>query len=190
VSVTAPEPRLKGTNLVHTRHYVEASAGLEGWATVLAGMTPESRAAVNSVVAVGWYPASLHVELLHAIESELGGGDVAPVLRAAAYGAEYDFTKIHRVLFRLANPGFLLERVGTIWTRFFDSGVWSVERPTPTSAQCTLSDFGVIDATYCAYLSAYFVRLFELVGARDVRLEHTLCRARGHQACRFDGAWR
>jgi hypothetical protein len=190
LNVTVAAPRLKGTNLVHTRHYVEASFGLEGWATVAAGMTPESRAAVNSVVAVGWYPATLHVDLLHAIDSELDQKKGALVLRAAQYGAEYDFTRIHRVLFRLANPGFLLERVGGIWTRFFDSGRWSVERPSPTSTEATLADFGIVDATYCAYLGAYFVRLFELVGARDVTLGHSVCRARGHAVCRYDGAWR
>src|SRR5271156_4433269 len=31
--------RLKGTNIVHTRRYVEESFGLEGWATVAAGMS-------------------------------------------------------------------------------------------------------------------------------------------------------
>ncbi len=182
--------RLKGTNLVHTRRFVESAFGLEGWATVAAGMSVEGRAAVEAVVAVGWYPASLHVDLLHAIDRELDRKKEGLVLRAAAYGAEYDFTRIHRVLFRLANPGFLLERVEGIWTRFYDSGHWSVKRPTPTSTQATLSDFGVADPLYCAYLGAYFVRLFELVGARETKIAHPLCRARGDVACRFDGSWR
>lgn len=182
--------RLKGTNLVHTRSFVEARFGLEGWATALAGMTRESRAAVDSVVAVGWYPAELHVELLHAIDKELGRGNGKLVSEASIYGAEYDFTRIHRLLFRLANPGFLLERVGEIWARFYDSGRWSVKRPTPTTTQCTLTEFGVVDAMYCAYLSAYFGRLFELVGARDVSSTHPLCRAKGDAMCRFDGSWK
>jgi hypothetical protein len=181
---------LKGTNLVHTRHYVEASFGSDGWATVLAGVSPDSRAALESVVAVGWYPASLHVELLRAIDVELGQRNGALVLRAGAYGADYDFTRIHRVLFRLANPGFLLARVGDIWSRFYDSGRWSVARPTPTSTQATLADFGVVDAMYCAYLGAYFLRLFELVGARDTKVAHPLCTALGDPACRYDGEWR
>jgi hypothetical protein len=182
--------RLKGTNIVHTRSYIESCFGLEGWATVAAGMSVESRAAVASVVAVGWYPATLHVELLKAIDVELDQKRGALVLRAAEYGAEYDFTRIHRVLFRLASPGFLLERVGDIWTRFYDSGRWSVKRPTPTSAQATLTDFGVVDTMYCAYLGAYFVRLFDLVGAKETKLAHPLCRAKGDAMCRYDGSWR
>ncbi len=182
--------RLKGTNLVHTRAYVESSFGLEGWATVAAGMSRESRAAIDSVIAVGWYPASLHVELLHAIDTELDQKKGVLLQHAAAYGAEYDFTRIHRVLFRLSNPGFLLERVGDIWTRFYDSGNWSVARATPTSTRATLADFGVVDSRYCAYLGAYFVRLFGLVGARDAQLVHPVCRAKGDAVCRYDGSWR
>lgn len=182
--------RLKGTNIVHTRHYVESSFGLEGWATVAAGMSPEGRAAVSSVIAVGWYPATLHLELLRAIDAELDQKRGILVQRAAAYGAEFDFTRIHRILFRLANPGFLLERVEDIWSRFYDSGHWSVVRPSSTSTQATLADFGVVDSMYCSYLGAYFVRLFDLVGARDTKLAHSVCRARGDATCRYDGSWR
>ena len=153
-------------------------------------MSPEGRAALDSVIAVGWYPAALHVELLHAIDTELGKGDGALVVGAGSYGAEYDFTRIHRILFRLASPGFLLERIGDIWGRFYDSGSWSVVRPTPTSTQTTLASFGVVDALYCSYLGAYFLRLFELVGAHDPKLAHPLCRARGDAVCRYDGTWR
>jgi hypothetical protein len=182
--------RLKGTNIVHTRSYIESSLGLEGWATVAAGMSVESRAALDSVVAVGWYPASLHLDVLRAIDTELDRGKGVLVQSAASYGAEYDFTRIHRVLFRLANPGFLLQHVEMIWARFYDSGRWSVTRPTPTSTQASLADFGVVDAMYCAYLAAYFGRLFELVGARDVKVAHPTCRARGDAVCRYDGVWR
>jgi hypothetical protein len=182
--------RLKGTNIVHTRRYVESSFGMEGWATVAAGMSAQSRAALDSVVAVGWYPASLHLEVLEAIDTELDQKKGALVRSAAAFGAEYDFTKIHRVLFRLASPGFLIERVGEIWPRFYDSGSWSMKRLGPTSVQATLADFDVKSGMYCSYLGAYFVKLFELVGARETKLWHPLCRAAGSAVCRYDGSWR
>ncbi len=138
--------RLKGTNLVHTRAYVESSFGLEGWATVAAGMSRESRAAIDSVIAVGWYPASLHVELLHAIDTELDQKKGVLLQHAAAYGAEYDFTRIHRVLFRLSNPGFLLERVGDIWTRFYarrlPTSVSSIRDTARTSARTSCGSSG------------------------------------------------
>src|SRR2546428_8119105 len=67
--------RIKGINLTHTQSFVETTFGAEGWATVLASLTKETRAAIESVVAVGWYKAHLHVDLLRAIDETPGGGD-------------------------------------------------------------------------------------------------------------------
>jgi hypothetical protein len=182
--------RVKGTNLVHTRSFVEATFGLEGWAAVVAEMSVESRAVLESIVAVGWYPTHLHVDELHAIERTFASSNALVLQQAGAYSAEYDVTRIHRLLFRFANPGFILEKATEIWGRFYETGTWTVERPSQSTAVATLRDFEIVDAPYCTFLTGYFVRLFELVGAKDVRVVHRQCRARGDDACRFEGSWR
>jgi len=183
-------PRIKGVNLAHTRDFVEAEYGLEGWAAVGAELSTPTRHAIESALAVGWYPAELHVELLHAIVRALGPREEAILRHVSAHDAEYDVTRIHRLLFRFATPPFLLEKVGEIWLRYYDAGRWTVERPTPTSTRATLHAFDVADPLYCAYLGGFFVRLWELVGATDVRLRHPVCRAKGDTVCRWDGQWR
>ncbi len=185
-----PMARIKGTNLVHTQSFIDSVFGLEGWASVGAELPRETRLALESVVAVGWYPARLHTDLLHAIDRALGPSHPGILARAGAYSAEYDVTRIHRILFRVANPGVILEKTSEIWARFFDTGTWTVERPTSTTTVSTLRDFEIVDSSYCAYLCGYFVRMFELIGAEDVHLAHPLCRARGDDVCRFDGSWR
>jgi hypothetical protein len=138
---------------------------------------------------VAWYPDDLYGELLHALESTVGKGDATLLDRAGAYAAEYDLTRIHRVLFRLANPAYVLEKSMEIWGRFFDTGHWRVTRPSATSADGTLNDFALVDRAVCTYLTAYLRHLFELVGAKSVEVKHTECRARGAKACRFTIAW-
>jgi predicted hydrocarbon binding protein len=182
--------RIKGTNLVHTRSFVESGFGADGWSAVLAAMPAESRAAVGSILAVGWYPAHLHVEMVHAIERALGPTRPDILRDAGAYSADFDVTRIHRILFRFANPGFILEKVAEIWGRFYETGHWTLERPSPTAVVATLRDFEIVDAPYCAFMAGYYVRLFELVGAKDVQVAHRACRARGDEACVFEGSWR
>ncbi len=182
--------RIKGTNLVHTRSFVESGFGADGWAAVLRAMPAESHAVVDSVVAVGWYPSHLHVELLHAIARTFGSTHPNVLQHAGAYSADFDVTRIHRILFRFANPGFILEKVSDIWGRFYETGHWTIERPSPTAVVATLRDFEIVDAPYCTFMSGYYVRLFELVGAKDVHVAHRACRARGDVACVFDGSWR
>jgi hypothetical protein len=182
--------QIKGTNLAHTRDFVETAFGAEGWATVAAELSRAARDALESVIAMGWYPAHLHVELLRAIEQSLGTGDGSVVRRTAVHAADFDVTRIHRIFFRFANPGLVLEKSGELWSRFYDSGHWAIERPTSTSASATLTRFAIVDALYCDYLLAYFLRMFAIVGAKEMRMQHSTCRARGDSACRFDGQWR
>src|SRR4051794_39889695 len=104
--------RLKGLNLTHTRAFVETAFGMEGWAAVGAELSKESRDAIESAVAVGWYPVNLQVDLLHAIDVALGDGNGSIMARAGEHGADFDLTRVHRVLFRLASPGYLIEKVG------------------------------------------------------------------------------
>ena len=183
-------PRIKGINLTHTRAFLESAFGFEGWATAAAEMTPAARAAMDGVVAVGWYPGELHTELLRAMEVTLSARDRDVVPHAGAFAAEYDVSRIHRILFRGLNPGLLLEKATDIWGRYYESGKWQIERPSSTTTAASLSDFSIVDARYCRFLAGYFLRMFELVGAKDVRVRHTRCRARGDAVCRYDGEWR
>jgi hypothetical protein len=181
--------RIKGTNLAHTRTHIETTYGAEGWATVAAEMTTEARRALDAVVAVGWYAGDLHVEMLRALEETHGKADRSVLARAAERDAEFDVSRIHRVMFRALNPGLLLERGMDVWGRFFDSGQWVIERTSATSARGTLVGFGIVDARYCRYLTAYLRRLLELVGARNARILHPRCRGRGDDACILDSEW-
>jgi hypothetical protein len=182
--------RIKGTNLSHLRDFVAKELGNEALARLTASLPSASRDAFASFAATGWYPAQVFVDVLCAIDRTLGKGDGALLRTSGAHAAEYDITRIHRLLFRFANPGFVLEKSTDIWGRFFDSGVWTIRRPTPTSADAVLVGWSIVDATVCEYLCAYLARMFEIVGARDPEVRHPECRARGAPHCRFAGSWR
>jgi hypothetical protein len=182
---------VKGSHLANTRGFILSSFGPDGYAKVAELLSPATREAIESVTGVGWYPVELHRELLHALDRAHDadrGHEV--VRRAAASDIEFAVTRIHRLFFRFANPGFLLERATDIWVRFYDSGVWDVTRFTDTSAAGTLRDFAITDPLYCEYVRGFILRLFELVGAREPRTKHTKCRARGDAGCRFEGEWK
>jgi hypothetical protein len=183
-------PQIKGTNVVHARDYVEARYGLEGWASVAAELSKGSREMIEAMVAIGWYPAQVHVDVLHAMHTALSARDPDVVRHAARHAAEYDITRIHRVLFRFLNPGLIFEKSGDIWSRFYDTGSWTFLRPTSRSVKATLRDFGIADRLYCVNLEGYFERMFELTGAMDVKVRHPECAGLGAPHCRFDGEWR
>jgi hypothetical protein len=181
--------RIKGTNLSHVRDFVAKELGEDALARLSAALPPESRSAFESFALTGWYPAQVYVDVLHTLDRALGKGDGDLLRRGGAYAAEYDITRIHRVLFRLANPAFVLEKSMDIWSRFFDTGEWKIRRPTPTSADGVLDGWSLTDAVTCEYLRAYLERMFLIVGAKYPQVRHIECRARASAHCRFLITW-
>jgi hypothetical protein len=192
--------RIKGTNLAHIRDYVASQLGAGAIDRMRAVLGPETRQAFDSFIASAWYPDQAYVDLVHALRAAFGADHPEVLQKAGAYAAEFDITRIHRVLFRFANPAFVLEKSTEIWSRFFDSGAWTITRSTETSADGFLEGWTIVDAVSCDYLCAYLHRMFELVGAKNVVVRHPDCRARPHthaqmhshtpsKACRFVITW-
>ncbi len=181
--------KAKGTNLLHMRGFVLGTYGPDAWESVIHSLSKEDAQAVQELTAVGWYDVELQVRLLRAVDRAVGTGDLRLVPNIARYEAEKDLTGAHRLFARVANPGFLLEKSGEYWRRFYDTGRWEVTR-AGDSATGTLYDFGVVDKAFCFYLGAYIQRMFQFAGAKHTTLEHTKCRANGDRACVFAGGWK
>ncbi len=181
--------RAKGTTFLHDRHYIVAHYGEEGWQRVLTTLTPEDRAVIASIIAVGWYDHALQVRLIRAIRAVFESEEPNIVKSTGRHAAEEDLTRIHRAFLRMANPAFVLEKAAEYWSRFFDTGKWHVRR-VENGAEATLVGVGIVDETWCTNITAYVGRMFELVGAKEPRVTHARCRARGDEHCEFAVRWK
>ena len=152
--------KVKGVVILNGRDYALANGGEEAWARVLERLGPEDRQSLAAVIPVGWYDIGL-----------------------------YDLKTIHRLFLRLATPAYVIERSAGFWGRFQDSGTWTVTREPPNRVRARLVDWGAQDELTCIRLAAYMFRLFQLVGARNGKLERVACRTRGDPACVFEGKW-
>jgi hypothetical protein len=182
--------KVKGGGMLNARDFARLFHGEGAWDRVLAALTPAQRETIAGVISVGWYEIRLSDAVNRAMVDVLGGGDMDVIRALGRYSAEQDLTRVHRLFLRLANPAYVIERLTEFWARFQDSGKWTVVRETPTRARATLEGWGAEEVASCERLGAYTQRLFELVGAKDVRLEHPRCRMRGDEACVFLGEWR
>lgn len=181
--------RTKGLNLLNAKKFVVGRYGEEGWAAVLAALPPDEATIIDGAIAVGWYEADLLPHLYRALEETEGKIDRRLFEHLGTFAAERDLTTTNRLFLRMANPAYVLEKAGEYWHRFHEIGQWTVTRSGGNGATATLADF-TIDAHFCRMLTAYIRRMFELVGAKAVHVEHPRCRARGDTACVFEGSWR
>jgi predicted hydrocarbon binding protein len=183
------EPKTKGVSFINVQTFTLERYGLDGWVSVLAQLMPEDRRELDAIVTVGWYSLALYARLIRALDIVHGSHDLAMIVQLGRYEAERDLTTIQRAFLRMANPAFLLEKSAEYWRRFHDTGTWVIEREAPTRVRAYLDDWGVVDTALCRELVGYITRTFELVGARNVRLDHAQCRASGAERCLFLGAW-
>ena len=189
-SAGAPTPSArdsKGTIVTVLRKYTVMRFGEAGWERVLQGLTPEDRAVIGSVVAVGWYSTRQVMATFEAFRRAHMPAAPTVLVDYGRAAAESDLTMFHRLFLKMANPAFVLEKTAEYWSRFHTHGRWVVER-LPNGASCTLHEFAG-SATYCDCVLPYSGRLFELVGARNVRARHPKCVHRGEQACVFLTTW-
>jgi hypothetical protein len=181
--------KTKGLGFVNIREFALERFGLEGWVDLLAELSAEDRAEIEAIVSMGWYSLPLYARTLHALDKVRGTGDLQLVGQLGKYQAERDLKTVHRAFLRMANPSFLLEQSGEYWGRFHDTGKWTIERLSPTRVRAYLDGWALADAALCRELSGYLMKAFELVGARNPRLDHPQCRARGAPRCLFLGSW-
>lgn len=180
----------KGTNFLRVRAFLTARFGPNAWKELVATFSADEQDTLASIVTVGWYSQELDARLLLKADQIFGHGDTQLATELGRFAAEMDLNGIQRMFLRLANPVIVLEKSRDYWSRFNTTGIWTVERLSPLAAIGTLRGCGTPSLCKCALVSAYIVRMFELVGAERMTFEHTACRCRGEAACVFEGAWK
>jgi hypothetical protein len=181
-------PSKKGLSFVAARDYVLQKKGREAWASVLTALPREDADAVNAVVGVGWYPLALYARLLRAVDQQLGAGDLRAIPPIGRFEAERDLPTIHRLLLKMVNPSYVVDKMAELWPRYHSTGELRIERRGDRAVDATLADWAS-DEALCLGFQSYCQRALELAGARDVRIAHSSCRARGADLCFFRVKW-
>lgn len=183
------EAKKKGLSIVAVRDFVNVRYGTDTWGRVLASLPGADGRTVREALGVGWYSLGLYARLLRAVDTEIGQGDLRAIRPITRFEAERDVPTIHRLLLRLTNPAYVLEKMADLWPRYHTTGRLSFERQGRDRLKAMITDWGV-DVALCTGFQGYSERALELAGARDVRMLHPACRARGAEACVFRASWR
>ncbi len=182
-------PHTKGSYFVHMKAFVLERYGEEGWRHLLAALPEDERRAVDTALSISWISMRTRIKTTRLFLQVLAHGE-HEVLRAfGRFEAERDLSSTQRFFLRMANPGYAIEKAGQYWNRFYDWGELVVERPSKQYVIATVRGSVVDDEVYCIQWMAYLLRVFELVGAKDVQVKHTHCKMRGDPHCVFEGSW-
>jgi hypothetical protein len=177
-------PQMKGIGFANVRNYVRERHGDAAWLKVLNTLPSAHREEVTSALAVGWYDVGHFAELLRAVDSVCGQGDLRLLREVGAAEAEQDLNRVLRVFLRVLTPSQIFKVEGRLWSHFQNSGTW-VSSKVPGGVDATLTGWAV-DEALCEELAGYLVRLVQFTGGRTVAVHHDICRAKGHPRCVFE----
>jgi hypothetical protein len=186
-----PEPQLKGSAYLSTLAFIDGQSGAATRERVLARLQSDDRALLSGMLLpIAWYPLAPFPRLLRAMEAELGRGDFALITERGRWAAVHDMTTVHKLLLKLVNTQWLVEKGMRLWPNFHSTGRWEASPDGDHGARAVLTDLGVVDEAICATLKGWLLGLLGLTGAKNATTQHTTCRARGDTSCTWQMSWR
>jgi hypothetical protein len=174
-----------GSALVALQAFLDQKLGPQGYTRALRELPPDRSAPVGGILLpVSRYPTESYFALLHAAAPLVGEGFCEEF---GEFAAEFEIHSIWRIILHFTSPAAFVERSGRLWSRFHDSGTWTVESKDKR-IRGTLRDFALVDAFFCRVMGAWIQRAGRMSAAR-FEVHHPECRAHGAAACVFTGAW-
>jgi len=178
--------RVAGTSVLSWKLFLTKKYGGGLYERVLASLPREDAGSLGGIVLpVNWYPTDAYIRALHA-SHELAG-DPAFFEHFGSFAADFQISAFRKFILRFTSPTFFLDHAGRMWARSHDTGLWEVTGG-PKHVTGKLRDFAVVDVDYCRVLVAWIHRASQLTGTRG-QTTHPACRARGDDACVFEGSW-
>lgn len=176
-------------SFVAVRRFVEQRDASK-WGPILDSLPPADAELIRNALAVGWYRTEIYESLMVAVDRELGDGKLGILGEFGRFQAEHDLNRFYRIVLRFWSPAVLIEKTAEMWAKYHDTGVWEVRREGDMHVVAFLGQWLGASKIMCAGLVSYVERLFELVGAKDVRMQHPECVTRGAARCQFVVNWK
>jgi hypothetical protein len=183
--------RVKGTAVKSTVAFLHERLGEGGYIKLIQSLPPEDSQALSRAILQGdWYQFSMLVDLMQAAERVLPPTAGRPLAwELGRHSAEYGLSTVYKVFFRVADLGFILKRVQTLFPTYYDSGVMALVENEHHSAAVRITGFDQWCTLFCDRLQGWIERTVELSGSKRVHVSHPTCAARGGPHCEIRAEW-
>ena len=182
--------QFKGTIYTSAQLFTEARFGPDAVQRVLAALPAADRELLTGITPMGWYPTEPVMAFHHKVDELFGKGDLAVCVELGKYSAEWALNTVLKFFIRFRTPSWLLERSGSLWGRYHDSGKWEVASSPDLQLSARLRDFQVRDPAFCARFRGWLHRAVELTGGREPDVRESLCVCKGERYCEYTARWK
>lgn len=183
--------RIKGSVLIARLNLLTKQGGGGRVQAVLQRLSPADRKVLEGVLMpIGWYPLELNLRLDAAIAEVLSPRDRNKAfIDMGRASAEDNLNGPHHVFIRKGDPHFLLSHAPEIYRLYYAVGSRTYEKTGARSGVLRTLGAESVTPEDCLTIIGWYQRAIEMSGGRDVRIDHTRCRARGNGHCEYLCAW-
>ena len=184
--------KVKGTTIAGRLAYARRRGGDEAALKVVGAIRdPEAKLDLADARALksSWYPYSALIDISVELDRVFGNGDLSLLIEVGGDVAEADLNSVYKIFFKVANPGFIIDRAASVWRSYYSSGTCRVERKAENHVILELSDFDEPHLAHCNSVHGWAARMLTLTGCQNLVTEHIACRLRGDSTCRFEARW-
>jgi uncharacterized protein (TIGR02265 family) len=179
----------KGGVLVSRLNHLRDRGGNALVERVIARLSAGDQAILRGLVLPSaWYPFDLNERLDGAIVEILGGGD-ATYRALGRQSASDNLATTHKNYTRQRDPHALFRQAASMYRVYYDTGTRTYEMLGPKKACVRTMASRSFSRTDCLTIVGYFERAAEICGGATVRVNETLCRARGQEVCEYVIEW-
>ena len=108
--------------------------------------------------------------------------------KAGEYGAQQGLKTVYKFVMMVLSIEAVLRKAPLMWSRVYDAGTMTVDSDEDNKARIHVTDFPSEPAG-CGRATGWFRVIGERAGAKNIRLDHAKCVARGDDECRWDFEW-
>jgi hypothetical protein len=183
--------QVKGNLLAARPRYVREQWGPRGVEEVVSRLDREARAAfASTILPFAWYPFSTMAAIDRAIVEGPMRADITKMKDFGSRIARYDLPTLYKVLFKIGSPGFLLKRIGVVYSTYIRGGSIAVTVVREAKAVVT-QEQGALPYYFCNQgIPGWFGAAIELSGGKDIHVRETECTHEDAEHCRWEATWR
>ncbi len=181
----------KGTSVVATREFVRRNFGEEELNKFTAGLSEESKKIYESAVLQNsWYdikPAL--IEPTKRICDLFYGGSIKGAKNAGRFSAEYGLKGIYKLFLKVATPGFIISRAGTILPTYYKPSIMRADAIDKNLSSVKIVEFPEYHEIIEHRIAGWIEKAIELCGCTGVAVEVKTSMLKGDSVTEYHVKW-
>ena len=181
---------VKGTVLQARKAFVGERFGDAALEKVLASLSADDQKILRGIILpLGWYPADTCNHFDEAIINSIGGDARKAFWELGRQSAEHNLGKFQAAYLRGKNPLTFLAQTPAIYRLYYEVGSREFQPTGEKSGVMITSGAEGVTVGDCLTVMGWHERALEMVGARNLKITHPICRASKGDVCRYEISW-